>query len=567
MKALIACLFVQVVFLLQYLRADNLDQSVAYSFKTVAGAGRGHRDGPGNQALFGAPEGIAVDNDGIVYFTEYNTTIVRKMTPEGFVTTMAGQSKVTGSRDGMGTESLFNRPHGAAVDADRNIFIADMKNNTIRRIARNGLVSTLAGVVEEQGSHDGPSQQATFFWPEGVAVDKHGTVYVADTYNYTVRAISRDGIVRTIAGKAGDAGYRDGPGDLARFNRPMGLAVDGQGCLYVVDANYDDPATGNGLVRKIAPDGIVSTLAGSVGEVGASDGKGDNARFHKSVGIAVTSEGVVFVADTEADTIRRILPDGTVSTIGGAYLQESHVDGIGDAARFHDPQAIAVDKSGNLYVADTFNYCIRKGTPTKTERLPMDNQSISKDWEWVRPAKNGFHFIDGKLKIRSLPGNVFADSEAKLGPTQNILKRRLPNGDWQATLSASHRPKNPGQQMGVYLYVDEANHFKIIHEFLKPLNGPGLVSVLEIDNQPSLSELIPSDHESIELRLERFGSKCRASYRTPNQSSFQTLKDIELLSSFTEASIAIVVSGAPIEANAWGTIEKFDLSYPLSIFR
>jgi sugar lactone lactonase YvrE len=354
---------------------ENSIPTQTYTFTTIAGPGRGHRDGPGDQALLGAPEGIAVDNDGNVFFTEYNTTIVRKLSTDGLVTTIGGQAKRTGSKDGPGAESLFNRPHGAAVDSDGGIFVSDMKNNQIRRIGRDGLVSTLAGIAESSGARDGASPQATFQWPEGVAVDRQGTVYVADTYNFIVRAIDRDGIVRTVAGQASESGYRDGPGESARFSRPMGIAVDGQGWLYVVDANYDSPEFGNSLIRKISPDGVVSTLAGAVGQVGPNDGRGPEARFHQPVGIAVTSDGVVFVADTQADTIRRILSDGTVSTIGGAYLEEGHVDGIGGAARFHDPQAIAVDTLGNLYIADTFNYCIRKGSPTKSKLGPRSNSS------------------------------------------------------------------------------------------------------------------------------------------------------------------------------------------------
>jgi sugar lactone lactonase YvrE len=142
---------------------------------------------------------------------------------------------------------------------------------------------------------------------------------------------------------------------------PMGVAVDGGGNVYVADADYDGTATGNCLVRKITPEGIVSTLAGRSGSPGGADGKGPEARFTKCVGIAVTRDGTVYVADTGAHTIRRIGPDGVVSTLGGAFQKGGKSDGAGPAARFLNPQSLAVDEKGVLYVADTGNHLIRKG--------------------------------------------------------------------------------------------------------------------------------------------------------------------------------------------------------------
>jgi sugar lactone lactonase YvrE len=332
-----------------------------YRFTTLAGSRPGHADGNGSEAQFRAPEGIAVDRQGNLYATEYHNSIVRRISPDGTATTLAGKPQVAGSKDGPASEALFNRPHGVAVGDDLSVYVSDMKNHTIRRISPSGEVSTLAGRAGEEGAADGVGGEARFRQPEGVAVGPDGTLYVADTYNFTVRTISKGGVVGTLAGRAGSPGDADGKGPAARFNMPMGVAVDGAGNVYVADADYDGTPTGNCLVRKISPDGIVSTLAGRSGSPGGADGKGPEARFKKCVGIAVTREGTVYVADTGAHTIRRISPDGEVSTVGGVFQQGGKSDGAGPAARFLNPQSLAVDEKGVLYVADTGNHLIRKG--------------------------------------------------------------------------------------------------------------------------------------------------------------------------------------------------------------
>jgi sugar lactone lactonase YvrE len=281
------------------------------------------------------------------------------------VTVLAGSPQVTGSKDGPASGALFDRPHGVAVGDDFSVYVSDMKNSTIRRISPSGEVSTVAGKAGEEGTADGPAGEARFRLPEGVAVGPDGTLYVADTYNFTVRKITRDGIVRTLAGQAGSPGDADGRGTQARFNMPMGVAVDGAGNVYVADADYDGTPTGNCLVRKISPDGTVSTLAGRSGSPGGADGRASEARFKKCVGIAATRDGTVYLADTGAHTIRRITPDGRVSTLGGSFQQGGRADGTGPEARFLNPQGLAIDERGVLYVADTGNHLIRKGVPER----------------------------------------------------------------------------------------------------------------------------------------------------------------------------------------------------------
>ncbi len=339
-----------------------LAQETYYMFSTLSGTEKGWEDGPLKSAKFWTPEGIAVDTKNNVYVTEYWNNTVRKISPDGVVTTLAGKSNEIGAVDGQGSEARFNRPHGIDVASEGSVFVCDMKSNTIRKIGTDGIVSTVAGLAGIEGSSDGNPQEATFNKPEDIAVNSKGVLYVVDTYNFTVREISTDGVVKTFAGMAGETGSRDGMGNQARFNMPIGIAIDGKDNIYVVDANYDESDNGNCTIRKISPEGEVTTIAGKAGISGTVDGPGKEARFNRPVGIAASKDGTLFIADTEADLIRKIDTFGNVSTLGGTYLLEEFADGQSWEARFADPQAIAVDDNGVIYIADTFNHSIRKGT-------------------------------------------------------------------------------------------------------------------------------------------------------------------------------------------------------------
>ena len=178
-----------------------------------------------------------------------------------------------------------------AVDGSGNVYVADSGNYTIRKITPAGVVSTLAGLAGSSGSADGTGSAARFYYPTGVAVDGSGNVYVADTGNYTIRKITPAGVVSTLAGLAGSTGSADGTGSAARFYYPYGVAVDGSGNVYVAD-------TGNYTIRKITPAGVVSTLAGTAGSSGSADGTGSAARFNYPTGVAVDGSGNVYVADS-----------------------------------------------------------------------------------------------------------------------------------------------------------------------------------------------------------------------------------------------------------------------------
>ena len=275
--------------------------------------GPGNLNGIGRDARFSSPNGVAVDTSGNVYVADTGNHTIRKITPAGVVTTLAGTAGMSGSTDGTGAAAKFYFPEGVTVDTSGNVYVADTGNHTIRKITPAGTVTTLAGTAGVYGSANGTGVAARFNRPSGLAVDGSGNVYVADTYNSSIRQITPAGIVTTLSGV---------------FNYPKGVAVDSSGNLYVAD-------TDNHTIRKITSTGILTTLAGSSGTSGSSDGTGTSARFYRPSGLAVDGSGNVYVADTGNHTIRRITPAGAVATVAGSPGLNGPNDGNGAAARFN----------------------------------------------------------------------------------------------------------------------------------------------------------------------------------------------------------------------------------------
>jgi hypothetical protein len=294
-------------------------------------------------------------------------------TPYTFTTLAGVADGNVGSNDGTNNGARFNWPEGVAADSAGNLFVADTFNNTIRKmtpVGTNWVVSTIAGKAATPGFIDGTNLAAQFDAPSAITVDTNGNLFVADTDNHTIRELVLSGtnwVVSTIAGKAKNPGFTDGTNLAAQFDYPAGITVETNGNLYVSD-------TDNETIRELTPVGtnwVVSTIAGKAGNPGSTDATGTNALFFGPSGITLDSTGNLYVADTGNATIRKLTPVGTnwvVSTLAGMPppVNPGSTDGTNSAALFNNPSDVSADGPGNLYVADTSNDTIRKMTPLGT---------------------------------------------------------------------------------------------------------------------------------------------------------------------------------------------------------
>ena len=290
----------------------------------------GFVNGAGSSAKFTNIEGLALGAGGNIYAADYQNSVIRLITPAAAVTTLAGRE----------VSPSFG-PVNLGVDGVGNVFVPS-NNNTILKITAAGSVTTFAGVPNQSGNLDGSAARALFGAAGATAVDAAGNVYVTDLLNATLRKITAGGEVTTVAGVAGQPGHQDGLGAQARFNGPVGIAVDGPGTVYITD--------GGSTIRKMTPDGNVTTLAGAPGQYGFTDGTGSSARFNHPDGIAVDPSGNVFVADRFNAAIRKITPAGVVTTLSFTLGSVGSVGAVAAGPILDSPMGIAVDGNGNVYV-------------------------------------------------------------------------------------------------------------------------------------------------------------------------------------------------------------------------
>lgn len=313
----------------------------------------GSTDGTGSAARFNQPVDVQIDSVGNLYVADIINHTIRKITPGAVVSTLAGLAGQTGSADGLGSTARFLLPNAVAVDGSANVYVSD-SNNTIRKITPAGLVSTLAGQTGIIGSTDGTGSAARFNLGEGgFTCDSAGNLIVADQVNNTLRKVTPAGVVTTLAGFAGSAGTTDGTGSAARFDYPLKMAIDPQGNVYV-------PCYNTNTVRKVTPGGVVTTFLGTPTSSGATNTSGV---FNGSSGVVLDAAGNIYVADQNNHTIRRITPGGAVSTLAGLAGSPGTANGTGSAARFNTPYDLTINSTGTtLYVADTSNHAIRTVT-------------------------------------------------------------------------------------------------------------------------------------------------------------------------------------------------------------
>lgn len=413
----------------------NVPATIYGQVTTFAGSGAvGYANGQGIAATFEHPYGVTVDIYDNVYVADYYNNQIRKISAGGIVTTLAGIF-LSGSGDGIGTIARFNEPTAVTVDASGNVYVADTENHKIRKITSGGVVSTLAG-SGVPGFSNGIGTAASFNYPYGIAVDNLGNVFVADLYNNKIRKITSEGVVSTFAG-SGLEGSVSGVGTAASFRAPYGVTIDALGNIYIGDAF-------NNRIRKITAEGVVSTLAGD-GSPSFADGLGTAAKFNYPTGVAVDGTGNLYVADELNNKIRVITSDGVVSTLAGSGVP-TFADGIGLASSFNRPIGVAVDISGNVYVADTYNNKIRKICTTgysinpplptglvfdsKTGIISGTPTTINTATIYTITGHNKSGSSSAKIRIETsvLSSKTFSNQQTKLfpNPTHNELSLQVP---------------------------------------------------------------------------------------------------------------------------------------------
>jgi hypothetical protein len=345
------------------LQTANAAAQVNYAWTNFVGlsGASGYVDATGTAARFYQPLGLALDANGNLFAVDdSDNNCIRKITPAGLVTTIAGSPYNFGHADGTNGSAQFVHPTGIAADRTGNLYVADTGNSIIRKltpIGTNWIVTTLAGDPNNSGSADGTNATAQFDYPHNLCVDAAGNIFISDTGNNMIRKLSQAGtnwVVTTIAGAPSHYGWADGPGLEAWFKSPEGIAADAAGNLYVADCSND-------LIRKLTQtptNWFVTTIAGRFQWALDDDGTGMDAHFSDPYGLAVDSRGNLYVA-VRSGLIRKVTPAGVVTTLTSW------------AAPFFHPYGIAVDAALNLYVADTDHYRIAKGI------LPSTNPTLS----------------------------------------------------------------------------------------------------------------------------------------------------------------------------------------------
>jgi sugar lactone lactonase YvrE len=360
------------------------------SVRTLAGLPEtpGSLDGTNTTARFNDPAGLAIAADGTVFVADNQNHAIRRVGTNGVVTTLAGLPGTPGSADGTGSTARFDSPTGIAFGPDGALYVSDTGNHTVRRITLAGVVTTHAGSAGNADFADGPATTARFNQPLGLAVAPDGTVFVADSGNHLIRVIATNGTVSVLAGNPETFGSADGTGTNAFFNSPVGLALAPDGTLFVSDAN-------NFTIRRVTADGVVTTIAGAAGQDGSADGPAASARFGKPAELALAPNGTLYIADAAHHTIRRLTPDGRVSTIAGLVGADGAVDGANGIARFFNPYGLAIAARGHLVVADTYNQTVRELLAPFTIGVAPSGSARVISWEAVIGRSYQVQFKDG----------------------------------------------------------------------------------------------------------------------------------------------------------------------------
>ena len=328
---------------------------------TIAGNGTAGFAGDGGAATAAeltTPFDVVVDGSGNVYFTDHGNHRLRKITPAGIISTVAGNGTAGYSGDGgPATAAEINNPYGVAIDGSGNIYIADYYNNRIRKVTPAGIITTVAGNGTLAYAGDGGyATAAELNDPTGVAVDGNGNLYIADFGNSRIRKVNAAGVISTISGN-GTAGYSGdgGAATAAEINNPYAVAIDGSGNVIIADYQ-------NNRIRKVTPAGIITTIAGNGTAGFAGDGGAATAaELSSPISIATDAAGNLYISDLVNNRVRYVTPAGIISTFAGNGTGAFAGDGgVATAAELNYPCGVATDAAGNVYIGDNVNQRVRK---------------------------------------------------------------------------------------------------------------------------------------------------------------------------------------------------------------
>ena len=366
---------------------------------TLAGSIPGYLDGPGEIAQFKNPNGICADAQGNLFVADKSNNRIRKITPSGEVSTIAGSTE--GYQDGVGTNAKFNFPMGICIDALGNLYVTELFNFKIRKITTDGTVSTIAGST--QGFADATGTAAQFSWLGDICIDPSGNLFVADAGNNKIRKITPAGVVTTFAGTTD--GYLDGTVSTAKFSYPNGICLDSQGNFYITD-NF------NYKIRKISNTGVVTTIAGSTW--GNEDGQGTAAKFDYPTGICRDGLGNLYVVDSNNHKIRKINPLGYVSTYAG--IISGNLDGDINTALFCSPRRIMIMADGTMYVTQA---CGNPSVRKITSILNIENFVSNKMVLYPNPNEGTFEInLNETINIE-----IFNSLGSLVYAKKNVLKQ------------------------------------------------------------------------------------------------------------------------------------------------
>ena len=395
----------------------------AQIIKTVAGNGTQGYSGDGGSATAAElyyPRGVAVDASGNLFIADVDNNVIRKVSNKGIITTVAGNGYGAGTGNGgysgdggSAISAELYWPSGVAVDASGNLFIADLGNSRIRKVSTSGIITTVAGNGTQGYSGDGGSaDSAELYLPTGVAVDVSGNLFIADDGNNRIRKVSTSGIITTVAGNGNNDYSGDGgSATSAELFWPSGVAVDASGNLFIADYY-------NHRIRRVSTNGIITTVAGNgKGGYSGDGGSADSAELYYPASVAMDASGNLFIADATNNRIRKVSTSGVITTLAGNGYRDVNSNGgySGDggsatAAALNTPRGVAVDASGNLFIADQYNYRIRKVTvgtvPVTLASFTAiaNNKTIITNWHTSTELNTANFVIQ-----HSTDGNSFSD--------------------------------------------------------------------------------------------------------------------------------------------------------------